>query len=197
MLVAWTVSRRGCRLRWFAVGAHPSHLAFPERSTHFVCVVLYSRFALEDAALEKATGLPTLADVQWYVRHLLPALDGAGWVSDWCPTVPPSIVVCGLQASRCGASVVALSEGDGTDSGDAGRRRLSMGSVHCWGCACLTSAVVVRHHRAAQMTLSDGNIKTFEVPIDKFNELRYNVAKVCRVNVYRLGFVRLVRGLPT
>lgn len=28
------------------------------------------------------------------------------------------------------------------------------------------------------MTLSDGNIKTFEVPIDKFNELRYNVAKV-------------------
>ena len=61
----------------------------------------------------------------------------------------------------------------------------------------MTSAVVVRCRRTAQMTLSDGNIKTFEVPIDKFNELRYNVAKVCRVNVYRLGFVRLVRGLPT
>ena len=30
------------------------------------------------------------------------------------------------------------------------------------------------------MTLSDGTIRTFEVPVDKFHDLRYNVAKVLR-----------------
>lgn len=31
-----------------------------------------------------------------------------------------------------------------------------------------------------QMTLSNGQIKTFEVPLDKFHELRYNTAKVLK-----------------
>lgn len=31
-----------------------------------------------------------------------------------------------------------------------------------------------------EMTLSNGDIKTFEVPVDKFHELRYNVAKVLK-----------------
>ena len=29
-----------------------------------------------------------------------------------------------------------------------------------------------------QMTLSDGRIKTFDVPFEQFHQLRYNVAKV-------------------
>eukprot|EP00117_Sycon_ciliatum_P003730 scpid100159/ scgid8396/ COMM domain-containing protein 5; Hypertension-related calcium-regulated gene protein len=32
----------------------------------------------------------------------------------------------------------------------------------------------------AEMTLSDGSVKTFEVPVSKFHELRYNVAYVLR-----------------
>ena len=31
-----------------------------------------------------------------------------------------------------------------------------------------------------QLTLSDGRVKTFEMSVDKFNALRYNVAKVLR-----------------
>jgi hypothetical protein len=34
--------------------------------------------------------------------------------------------------------------------------------------------------RAGQMTLSDGNIKTFEVSVEQFNQLRFNVASVLR-----------------
>ncbi len=37
-----------------------------------------------------------------------------------------------------------------------------------------------QHQRLAQLTLSDGAVKTFEMSIDKFNALRYNVAKVLR-----------------
>lgn len=36
-----------------------------------------------------------------------------------------------------------------------------------------------------RMTLSNGKIVTFEVSVDKFQELRYNVAKVLK-NVYDL-----------
>ena len=32
----------------------------------------------------------------------------------------------------------------------------------------------------AELTLSDGKVKTFEVPVSKFHELRYNVAYVLR-----------------
>lgn len=31
-----------------------------------------------------------------------------------------------------------------------------------------------------QVALSDGRIKTFDVPVDQFHQLRYNVAKVLR-----------------
>jgi len=31
-----------------------------------------------------------------------------------------------------------------------------------------------------RLTLSDGSIRTFECPVDKFHELRYNVAKVLK-----------------
>lgn len=31
-----------------------------------------------------------------------------------------------------------------------------------------------------QMTLSDGNVHTFEVPTEQFNKLRYNVAFVLK-----------------
>ena len=34
------------------------------------------------------------------------------------------------------------------------------------------------HKQLMEMTLSDGRVWTFEVPQDKFHELRYNVAKV-------------------
>ncbi len=31
-----------------------------------------------------------------------------------------------------------------------------------------------------EVTLSDGSIKTFELPVEKFHEIRYNVAKVLK-----------------
>ncbi len=33
---------------------------------------------------------------------------------------------------------------------------------------------------ATQMTLSDGSVKTMEMPVEKFHELRYNVAYVIK-----------------
>ena len=36
------------------------------------------------------------------------------------------------------------------------------------------------------MVLKDGSIRTFEVSLEQFNQLRYNVAKVCFAYLYYL-----------
>ena len=51
-----------------------------------------------------------------------------------------------------------------------------------WRCDVTISSVrlkrVLKPSVTMQMTLSDGRIKSFELPMDKFHEMRFNVAKV-------------------
>ena len=121
-------------------------------------MVVHRRFELEDAALERATGLPTLADVQW-------------WVCLACfPGAAADSLKRGSQACGCGVGIVTFGEGDDAHDIDAGRLALEM--------LLVVSHALTRAGACVQMTLSDGSIKTFEVPMDRFSELRYNVAKV-------------------